>query len=93
MSNKRRNHSQVLSQSPSYRNQGADETSNELSQRFGVNTKVVVKWKKQLLDSSSELFASGKGLAPDRKSEIKALQSKIGEITMANDFLSNALGR
>jgi len=54
---------------------------------------VVVKWKKQLLDSSSELFASGKGLAPDRKSEIKALQSKIGEITMANDFLSNALGR
>ncbi|SVE57997.1 uncharacterized protein METZ01_LOCUS510851, partial [marine metagenome] len=41
---------------------------------------VVVKWKKQLPDSSSEMFASGKGLAPDRESEIKALQSKIGEI-------------
>jgi hypothetical protein len=54
---------------------------------------VVVKWKKQLLDSSSKLFASGKGLAPDRESEIKALQSKIGEITMPNDFLSKALAR
>ena len=52
-----------------------------------------MKWKKQFLDSSSELFASVKGLAPDWESEIKALQSKIGEITMANDFLSNALGR
>jgi len=26
------------------------------------------------------MFASGKGLAPDRESEIKVLQSKIGEI-------------
>jgi len=41
---------------------------------------VVEKWKKQLPDNSSEVFASGKGLAPDRESEIKALQSKIGEI-------------
>jgi len=41
---------------------------------------VAVKWKNQLPDSSSEMFASGKGLAPDRESEIKALQSKIGEI-------------
>mgnify|MGYP004183107445 CR=1 len=33
-----------------------------------------------MLDSSSEMFASGKGLVPDPKSEIKALQPKIGEI-------------
>ena len=52
-----------------------------------------MKWKKQFLDSSSELFASVKGLAPDRESEIKVLQSKIDEITMANDFLSKALAR
>ena len=41
---------------------------------------MVVKWKKQLLGSSSEMFVSGKGLAPDPESEFKALQSKIGEI-------------
>jgi hypothetical protein len=45
------------------------------------------------LESSGEVFASGKGLAPDRESEIKDLQAKIGEITMVNDFLSKALDR
>ena len=39
-----------------------------------------MKWKKQLPDSSSKMFVSGKGLAPDREPEIKVLQSKIGEI-------------
>jgi transposase len=46
-----------------------------------------------LLDQSAEVFASTKGLAPDRESEIKSLQTKIDEITMENDFLSKALGR
>ena len=41
---------------------------------------MIVKWKKQLPDSSSKMFVSGKGLAPDREPEIKVLQSKIGEI-------------
>jgi len=39
----------------------------------------VVKWKKQLLEQSSEVFASGKGLALDRESEIKSLQAKKEE--------------
>ena len=40
---------------------------------------MIVKWKKQLPDNSSEMFASGKGLAPDGELEIKALQSNISE--------------
>jgi transposase-like protein len=70
-----------------------DETLSELAHRFGINANLVVKWKKQLLEQSSEVFASGKGLAPDRESEVKDLQAKIGEMTMVNDFLSKALGR
>ena len=70
-----------------------DETLNQLSERYGINANLIVKWKKQLLESSAEVFASGKGLSPDRESEIKGLQAKIGEITMVNDFLSKALGR
>ncbi len=57
-----------------------------------INANLIVKWKKLLLENSGEVFASGKGLAPDRESEIKSLQAKIGEITMENDFLSKALG-
>jgi transposase len=39
-----------------------------------------------LIDQSSEVFASAKGLAPDRESEIHGLQAKIGQLTMENDF-------
>ena len=93
MSKKRRNHSPDFKAKVALAAIKGDETLNELSQRFGINANLIVKWKKQLLDSSSEVFACGKGLAPDRESEIKALQAKIGEITMVNDFLSKALGR
>ncbi len=70
-----------------------DETLSNLASRYDVAANLIVKWKKQLLDSSSDVFASGTGLAPDRESEIKSLQAKIGEITMENDFLSKVLGR
>ncbi|MCP3662322.1 MAG: hypothetical protein GY696_07465 [Gammaproteobacteria bacterium] len=66
---------------------------SQLASRFNINANLIVKWKKLLLDNSAEVFASGKGLAPDRESEIKDLQAKIGEITMEVDFLSKALGR
>jgi transposase-like protein len=69
-----------------------DETLSELARRYQVNANLIIKWKKLLLENSAEVFASGKGLAPNRESEIKSLQTKIGEITMENDFLSKALG-
>ena len=69
-----------------------EETLSELAKRYQINANLIVKWKKLLLENSAEVFASGKGLAPDRESEIKSLQAKIGETTMENDFLSKALG-
>jgi transposase len=93
MSRKRRNHSPDFKAKVAMAAIKGDETLNELAQRYNINANLVVKWKKLLLDNSAEIFASGKGLAPDRESEIKSLQAKIGEITMENDFLSKALGR
>ncbi len=52
---------------------------------------MITRWKKQLLENSAEVFASKAGFSTDREAEIKALQAKIGEITMENDFLSKAL--
>ncbi len=34
---------------------------------------LIVKWKKQLMENSNEVFAPGKGLAPDRESEIRTI--------------------
>lgn len=46
-------------------------------QQYGINGNLIVKWKKQLIDQSSEVFASGKGLAPDREFELQSLQVKM----------------
>ena len=92
MSRKRRNHSPDFKAKVALAAIKGDETLSELARRYGINANLIVKWKKLLLDNSAEVFASGKGLAPDRESEIKSLQAKIGEITMENDFLSKALG-
>ena len=93
MSRKRRNHSPDFKSKVAIAAIKGDETLSELSRRYNINANLIVKWKKLLLDNSAEVFASGKGLAPDRESEIKDLQAKIGEITMENSFLSKALGR
>ncbi len=92
MSRKRRNHSPDFKAKVALAAIKGDETLSELARRYQLNANLIVKWKKLLLENSAEVFASGKGLAPDRESEIKSLHAKIGEVTMENDFLSKALG-
>ncbi|GJL75139.1 transposase [Nitrosomonas sp.] len=93
MSKKRRNHSPEFKSKVALAAIKSDKTLTELSQQYGINSNLIVKWKKQLLEQSSEVFASGMGLAPDREPEIQSLQANIGQLTMENDFLSKALGR
>lgn len=93
MSKKRRNHSPEFKSKVSLAAIKGDRTVSELSLQYGINSNLIVKWKKQLIEQSSEVFASGKGLSPDRESELQSLQAKIGQLTMENDFLSKVLGR
>ena len=105
MSKKRRNHSPEFKSKVALAAIKGDQTLSELSRQYGINSNLIVKWKKQLIDQSSEVFASAKGLAPDRESEIHSLQAKIGQLTracpvseasalgMENDFLAKVLGR
>ncbi len=85
MSKKRRNHSPEFKAKVALAAIKGDQSLAELSQRYNLAQNQISTWKKQLLERSAEVFASGKGLAPDRESEIKSLQAKIGEITMEND--------
>ena len=91
MSRKRRNHSPDFKSKVALVAVKGDQTLPELSWQYGINSNLIVKWKKQLIDQSSEVFASGKGLAPHRESEIQALQAKIGQLTMESDFLAKVL--
>ncbi len=78
MSKKRRNHSPEFKSKVALAALKGDQTTVELSQQYGINSNLVVKWKKQLIEQSNEVFALGKGLAPYRESEIQSLQAKIG---------------
>ena len=93
MSKKRRNHSPEFKSKVALSAIKADKTLTELSQQYGITSNLILKWKKQLIENSGEIFAWGKGLAPDRESEIQSLQAKMGQLTMENDFLSKVLGR
>ena len=70
MSRNRRNHSPEFKSKVAVAAIKGDQTLSELSQQYGINSNLIVKWKKQLIEQSNEVFASGKGLAPDRESEI-----------------------
>ena len=76
MSKKRRNHSPEFKSKVALAAIKGDKTLTELSQQYGINSNLIVKWKRQLIDQSSEVFASSKGLAPDRESEIQFLTSE-----------------
>jgi len=92
MSKKRRNHSPEFKAKVALAAIKGDQSIAELSQRYNLAQNQIRTWKKQLLERSAEVFASGKGLAPNREAEIKSLQAKIGEITIENDFFTQETG-
>ena len=60
MSKKRRNHSPEFKVKVALAALKGDESLTALSQRYQIiNSNLIVKWKKQLLEQSAEVFASG----------------------------------
>jgi transposase len=68
-------------------------TTNEIAQEFGVHPTQVNTWKKQLLESSSDVFGKGKQKREaDFESEREALYSQIGRLKVEVDWLKKKTG-
>jgi len=68
-------------------------TLPELAKRFDIHPNQITQWKAQLLERADEAFGGAIERTPAPTVDIKALQAKIGQLTMENDFLAGALGR
>ena len=65
-------------------------TAAELATAYGVHP--YHQWKKALLDGAVDIFERGsKKAAEIDESAVRALHAKIGELAVANDFLSRKL--
>lgn len=68
-----------------------EKTLSELAQQYDVHPNQITDWRKQLLDGASNVFGAAQASEP--AVDVKALHAKIGELTLANDFLGSALGK
>lgn len=67
-------------------------TLAELCQKYNVHQRVLYRWKKELLENGASLF-DRKTKPKSEDKEINALERKVGQLTMENDFLKKALGK
>ena len=70
-----------------------EKTLAELAQQFDVHPNQITTWKAQLLEGAAEVFGQDKAGVVEAPVDLKALHAKIGELTLANDFLSGALSK
>ena len=90
----RRNHSPAFKAKVALAAVKGEKTLAELAQQFDVHPNQITSWKAQLLDGAAGVFGTEAG--PEAAApaiDVKTLHAKIGELTLANDFLEGALGK
>ena len=88
----RRNHSPAFKSKVALAAVKGEQTITELSQRFDVHPNQITQWKSQLLEQLPAVFEQGSA-SKEPAVDVKTLHAKIGELTLENDFLENALNK
>ena len=82
----RRNHSLVFKAKVALAALKGDKTIAELAEQFEVHPNQITDWKRQPQENAAVAF----GEKPE-KDKGPDIQAKIGQLTLENDFLENAL--
>ena len=90
----RRNHTPAFKAKVALAAVKGEKTLAELAQQFDVHPNQITTWKAQLLDGAAGVFGSEPWAEPTTPVvDVRTLHAKIGELTLANDFLEGALGK
>jgi len=90
----RRNHSPAFKAKVALAAVRGEKTLAELAQQFDVHPNQITQWRSQLLEGAVGVFGSAPaGVAAVPAVDVKTLHAKIGELTLANDFLEGALDK
>ena len=90
----RRNHSPAFKAKVALAAVRGEKTLAELAQQFDVHPNQITQWRSQLLEGAANVFGSAtSGAAVAPAVDVKTLHAKIGELTLANDFLEVALDK
>ena len=89
----RRNHSPAFKAKVAIAAIKGEKTLAELAQQFDVHPNQITQWRGQLLEGATAVFGAGGRADAAPAVDVKNLHAKIGELTLANDFLEGALGK
>ncbi len=92
MSNKRRRYAPAFKAKVALAALKNEETTAELSQRFGVHPTMIFAWKRALLDGAADLFDKGHKSRKQTEGQIDELHRHIGQLKVERDFLARKLG-
>jgi transposase-like protein len=89
----RRNHSPAFKAKVALAAIKGEKTLSELAEQFDVHPNQITTWRTQLMDGAADVFGDETKPDPATAVDLKSLHAKIGELTLANDFLQSALGK
>lgn len=90
MKRKRRNHGPAFKAKVALAALRGDKTLAELAAMYDVHPNQISDWKKQLLDGAEDVF-DGPRKKGEEQPDVQAMHAKIGQLTLENDFLEQAL--
>lgn len=90
---KRRNHDAGFKVRVALEALKGERTVSELAAENGVHPTMIHQWKKALFDGAADIFERGskKPAVEVYEETVQSLHARIGELAVANDFLSRKL--